>query len=313
MSKWNAGLIPSQEGKVAIVTGANSGLGYFTSKGLAENGAEVVMACRNKAKAEEAVDTLLKDVPGAKLKVMELDLSDLSSVKTFTEQFTKEYKKLDLLINNAGLMAIPYRKTKDGFEMQFGVNHLGHFALSAQLFALLRSTPGARIVIVSSMAHKFGNMDLDNLNWEKNYRKWSAYGRSKLANILFMLELAERVDSKGIELKVLAAHPGYAASNLLEKGAEMNGRPWLIKAGHMVNSIVAQSTEMGALPSLYAATSEEVEQGGYYGPGGFNEMRGHPVRVYPNNKKIGKDSRVKLWERSEELTGVSFLSNANLA
>jgi len=307
MDKWKVDLMTSQEGKVVIVTGANSGLGYFTSKGLAENGAEVIMACRNLRKGEEAVNQLLKEVPGAKLKLMELDLSDLNSVKAFSEKFSKAYKKLDILINNAGLMAIPYRETKDGFEMQLGVNHLGHFALTGQLFKLLRSTPGARVVSVSSMAHKFGNMDFDNLNWKKNYRKWSAYGRSKLANILFMLELAERIESKSLELTAVAAHPGYAASNLLEKGAEMNGRPWLIKAGHIVNSIAAQSTEMGALPTLYAATSDEAVQGGYYGPGGLNEMRGYPVRVYPNNKKIGKDSRLKLWERSEELTGVSFL------
>lgn len=307
MHKWSYDNIPSQEGRIAIVTGANSGLGYYTSKGLADKGCEVVMACRNLKKAEEAREKLTKEIPGAKLLVMKLDLGDLDSVKAFAEKFKKQYKKLDLLINNAGLMAIPYRKTVDGFEMQFGVNHLGHFALTALLFELVRKTKGARIVNVSSAAHNLGQIRFEDINWEKSYNKWRAYGMSKLANIHFTLELADKVTSHGLDTMVLAAHPGYADSKLMEKGPEMKGHKFIIKAGRLVNKVVAQPTHMGALPTLYAATAEEAKHRAYYGPRGFLGLRGYPERVYPNRKKISKDVQERLWKLSEELTKVEFL------
>jgi hypothetical protein len=238
---------------------------------------------------------------------MHLDLGDLASVAAFAVDFKKIYTRLDLLINNAGLMAIPYRKTKDGFEMQFGVNHLGHFALTAQLFELIRKTKGARIVNVSSAAHNLGEIRFDDIHWEKSYNKWRAYGMSKLANIHFTLELADKVTSLGLDTMVVAAHPGYADSKLMEKGPEMNGRTFFIKAGRVVNRIVAQPTHMGALPSLYAATAEDAKHRAYYGPRGFSGMRGYPERVYPNRKKISKDVQERLWKLSEELTGVEFL------
>jgi NAD(P)-dependent dehydrogenase (short-subunit alcohol dehydrogenase family) len=309
MNNWNVENMSSQEGRVAIVTGANSGLGYYTAKGLASKGAEVIMACRNVAKAETAVEKMLREIPNAKLKIMELDLSELSSVHRFVQNFAAEYKKLDLLINNAGIMAIPFRKTADGFEMQFGINHLGHFALTGQLIEFLNSTPSSRIVVVSSLAQKAGRIDFDHLNSERKYRKWAAYGRSKFANLLFMLELSDRIRSNDKGMMAVAAHPGYAASNLLEKGPEMNDRKWLIKAGHFANKIAAQSTEMGALPTLYAATSEEVINGGFYGPAGLGGMRGYPTQANPKNTRITKQLKIDLWSHSEELTGVSFLSN----
>jgi len=306
--KWTYADIPSQEGRVAIVTGANSGLGYFTTRGLAMQQCEVVMACRNIKKAEQAKKELVKGHPGMKLEIMELDLADLTSVKGFAENFRKKYNRLDLLINNAGLMAIPKRLTRDGFEMQFGVNHLGHFALTAHLFDLIRSTPGSRVVNVSSSAHNFGTIRFDDIHWEKKYSKWGAYGMSKLANIHFTHELADRVSTAAMDIKVIAAHPGYSDSNLLSKGPEMNGRKFLIKAGRAVNRIFAQSTAMGALPTLYAAVSPEAEHRGFYGPGGFMEMRGYPRRVYPNRKKLSKDIQERLWELSESLTGITFLT-----
>jgi len=308
MNQWNLENMPSQEGRISIVTGANSGLGYYTAKGLASKGAEVVMACRNTAKAEAAVKDIKSEIPDAKLKIMELDLSDLSSVKLFVKIFSSSYERLDILINNAGIMAIPFRQTADGFEMQFGVNHLGHFALTGQLIDLLSSTPSSRVVVVSSSAQKIGKIDFENLNSKSKYRKWAAYGRSKYANLLFMLELADRIRNNDNGMIASAAHPGYAASNLLEKGPEMKGRKCLVKAGHLANRIAAQSTEMGALPTLYAATADEVINGGYYGPGGFAGMRGYPSQANPKGTRITKQLKEDLWKYSEETTAVSFLS-----
>lgn len=307
MDSWSYSDIPDQDGKIAIVTGANSGLGYFTAKGLAEKGCKVIMACRNTEKGERARSSLMKTTPGADLHVMQLDLAELASVRNFASEFASQYEKLDLLINNAGLMAIPRRETADGFEMQFGVNHLGHFALTGLLFGLLKSTGGSRIVTVSSMAHNMGNIRFDDINWEKGYNKWKAYGMSKLANIHFTLEMADRVLARGIEMKVLMAHPGYADSKLIEKGPEMNGSNFLVKAGRLLNKMVAQSTEMGALPTLYAATAPEAVHRAYYGPRRMGGMRGYPERTFPNKKKLSKDVQQELWRLSESMTGVSFL------
>lgn len=308
-TKWTYNDIPSQEGRVAIVTGANSGLGYYTAKGLAGKGCEVIMACRDIKKGEEAKTALLKMHPSAKLKVMELDLSDLESVRSFTGTYKSEYTALDLLINNAGLMAIPLRRTAQGFEMQFGVNHLGHFALTALLFDLMKTTERSRIVNVSSAAHKIGEIRFDDINWNNGYNKWKAYGMSKLANIHFTHELADKVAARGMYIRVVAAHPGYADSKLIEKGPEMNGRQLMVRAGRFANSLVAQSTEMGALPQLFAATSPEAVHRGFYGPGGFGGMRGYPQRTYPQRQKVSKDVQQRLWDLSEKMTGVTFLSS----
>jgi NAD(P)-dependent dehydrogenase (short-subunit alcohol dehydrogenase family) len=309
MTKWTYNNIPSQEGRVAIVTGANSGLGLYTAKGLADKGCEVIMACRNLQKGEDAIKELLKENPASKLKLMHLDLSDLESVQKFADAVGDSYKRLDLLINNAGLMAIPLRRTAQHFEMQFGVNHLGHFALTGRLFEMLKNTDRSRVVNVSSSAHKIGEIRFDDINWEAGYSKWKAYGMSKLANIHFTHELADKVAARRIDVRVVAAHPGYSDSRLIEKGPEMNGHNLIARAGRFVNSIFAQSTEMGALPQLYAATSPDAVHRGYYGPGGMGGMRGYPERTYPKRNKVSKDAQEQLWSLSEELTGVSFLSS----
>lgn len=306
MTRWTYNDIPSQEGRVAIVTGANSGLGFYTVKGLAEKGCEVIMACRNTKKGDDAKKELMKENPSMDLKIMDLDLADLESVRKFAEAFRESYTRLDLLINNAGLMAIPLRRTVQGFEMQFGVNHLGHFALTGLLLDLLKNTERSRVVNVSSAAHKIGEIRFDDIHWEKGYSKWKAYGMSKLANLHFTHELADKVAARGIDIRVVAAHPGYSDSKLIEKGPEMNGHNLLVKAGRFVNSFAAQRTEMGALPQLYAATSPDAVHRGFYGPGGFGGMRGYPERTYPQRKKVSKDIQEQLWTLSEQLTGVSF-------
>lgn len=306
--RWDLDHMPSQDGKIAIVTGANSGIGYYTAKGLAMKGANVIMACRNRSKAEAAADMIKREAPDARLSLMDLDLSDLSSVKAFSENIKNSFSKLDLLINNAGVMGIPYTKTVDGFEMQFAVNHLGHFALTGQLYDLLSSTKGSRVVVVCSSSEKTGKIDMENLQGEKRYRSWRIYFNSKLATMLFMLQLARQLEKEGKDMIATAAHPGYSDSGILEKGPQMRGQNWLARISKLPNKLIAQSAPMGALPTLYAATSEDVVNGGYYGPGGFLKMRGYPAPTMPGNKFITEGLMAAMWRRSEELSGVSFLS-----
>lgn len=296
----------SHKGKVAIVTGANSGLGYYTALGLAQKGCEVVMACRSMERGEIARKELLEKTPEAKVVLMQLDLADLNGVREFAMAYKKQYDRLDLLMNNAGIMAIPYGKTKDGFEMQFGVNHLGHFVLTAELLSLLKASGPSRIVSVSSLAHKMGAINYEDINWEKNYSKMRAYGMSKLANLLFARELADRISASGSEIKVMAAHPGYADSNLFERGPQMENKNFTVKLTRMANRLVAQTTQMGALPSLYAAISEDAENGAYYGPSGMFEVKGCPKKVNPSKRKVSKQDQERLWDLSESLTGIQF-------
>lgn len=307
MDRWTVDSIPDQSGRVVIVTGANSGIGFSTAKALSAKGAHVIMACRNEQKAASAKSDILNSFPEAKLEVMKLDLSNLDQVKFFAAAFKKRFSKLDLLINNAGLMAIPYRKTDDGFEMQFGVNHLGHFSLTAQLFDLIKQSPRSRVVNVSSIAHTQGTMRFDDIHWEKGYNKWRAYGMSKLANLHFTHELADRISIKALDVRVTAAHPGWASTKLLYKGPQMSGSSYMEWTVNMVNRIFAQSSEMGALPTLYAATASEAVHGGFFGPRKMGGMRGYPERVFPKASKISKEDQVKLWELSESLTGVNFM------
>lgn len=294
--KWTAQDIPSQEGRVVIVTGANSGIGFETTKALAAKGATVVMACRNAEKANAAADKIRQEVPGAKLEVMPLDLADLASVRAFTDTFKAKHDKLDLLVNNAGIMIPPFSKTKDGFEVQFGANHLGHFALTGLLLQLIQKTPGARIVNVSSSAHRMGKIDFDNLQAEKGYRPWGAYGQSKLANLLFTLRLNELFKETNTDALATASHPGYTATNL--QGDSIWAR--------IANPLVGQSPEMGALPSLYAATAPDVQPNNYYGPDGFGGWRGYPKKA--DTTAAAKDAAVakRLWDVSEDLTGVTY-------
>jgi NAD(P)-dependent dehydrogenase (short-subunit alcohol dehydrogenase family) len=299
--KWNTENILSQKGRIVIVTGSSSGIGYETARVLANKQASVIIAVRNLDKGNKALAKIIQQNKDADVQVMELDLANLASVKNFTENFQKNYSRLDLLINNAGVMIPPYAKTTDGFELQFGTNHLGHFALTGQLLELLISTKGSRIVNVSSGAHNFGKIDFDDLNWEKrNYAQWTAYGDSKLANLYFTYELDRKLKEQGINTLVTASHPGWTATELQRTAGDVM---------KYLNGIFAQNITMGALPTLRAAIEEGLKGAEYFGPNGFMEIGGYPVKVESN--KLSKDRAIaqKLWEVSENLTGVKFEFN----
>jgi len=303
---WSQTDIPSQNGRVAVVTGANSGLGFHASAALALRGARVIMACRNLEKGKMAREQIRSMGPGIDPELRQLDLACLESVQDFAEALLQSEEQLDLLINNAGLMATPYQRTKAGFEMQFGVNHLGHFALSARLWPLLGHTTGSRLVQVSSLAHHWGRIRFEDIHWEKHYSRWGAYGMSKLANLLFIQELNRRCKSSGYPLLPVAAHPGYANTDLQAKSARQEGRTLGAGSFQLVNYLVAQSGPKGALPILYAASAQEVEPGGYYGPGGFLRLRGYPVPEKPHSRGLSHETARSLWSLSEQLTGLSF-------
>ncbi len=294
--------IPDQTGRLAVVTGANSGLGLVTARELARKGARVVLACRSTAKGDAARRSIEDAVPSAELVVEQLDLASLDSVRSFAERIRAEHAALDLLINNAGVMATPRRQTADGFELQFGTNHLGHFALTGLLIDRLEGREQPRVVTMSSSMHKVGRIAFDNLGGERRYFRWRAYSQSKLANLLFALELDRRLRAAGSATKSVAVHPGYAATNLQHTGP---GRlDELLMA--VPNRVIAQSEEMGALPTLYAATEPGVEGGTYVGPDGLGEQRGHPEPVKPSSAARDEQVARRLWEVSEEMTGVRF-------
>jgi len=307
---WNAEDIPDQTGKVFVVTGANSGLGFETTKALAAKGGEIVMACRSPEKASEAEGAIRAELPDARLVTMRLDLASLASVRAFADAFTSRYAKLDVLINNAGIMAVPYMKTADGFEMQLGTNHLGHFALTGLLFDRVLAAAPSRVITVSSSMHRVGRMNFDDLMWEKGYKKWPAYGRSKLANLLFTYELQRRIEAKGYGVLAAAAHPGYAATNLQGVGPRMSGSSLMERLTDLSNRLMAQSAAMGALPTLRAATDPSVKGGTYWGPDGAFESSGHPKRVQPVARAKNVEDQRRLWEESVRLTGVRFDSLA---
>ena len=298
---WTARDIPDQSGRGAIVTGANSGLGLVTARELARAGAAVVMACRNLDKGHAAIEQVRTAAPGAQVQLEELDLASLESVRGFAERYRSTHDGLDLLINNAGVMAPPRRRTADGFELQFGTNHLGHFLLTTLLLDLMEGREEARVVTLSSTAHKMGRISFDNLNGDRRYFRWNAYGQSKLANLLFALELDRRLRREGSTVKSLAAHPGYASTNLQSAAAPLVDR-LVMKVG---NTVIAQSDEMGALPQLFAATEPGLEGGTYIGPDGPGEQRGHPTIVSPNGRAQDEEAARRLWQVSEELTGLA--------
>jgi len=301
MSSWTAGDIPDQTGRTALVTGANSGLGFATSAALAGKGARVLMACRSPERAEAALERLRTRVPGAAVELVALDLASLASVHQAADDAAARTARLDLLVCNAGVMAVPRGHTADGFETQLGTNHLGHFALTGRLLPLLLAAPAPRVVVVSSGAHRAGRITFDDLMGERSYGRWKAYGQSKLANLLFVLELAHRATAAGLPLVAAAAHPGYAATGLQSgQGARLLER--LMQVG---NAVLAQSAEAGALPSLYAATATDVRSGDYYGPS-LAELRGAPKKV--GRSAAARDDAVarQLWQESERLTGVTY-------
>lgn len=294
--KWTTKDIPDMQGKTILITGANSGIGYEAASALAVKKAQVVMACRNMEKGQRAMQQIMEEYPQAKVDLMEMDLSSMDQVRAFAADFLAKYPRLHVLINNAGVMATPFRHTADGFELQFGTNHLGHFLLTGLLYERLQGTPNSRVVTVSSYAHHAGRINFDDLQSERSYQKWQAYGQSKLSNLLFAKELQRRSEQAGGNPISIAVHPGYAATNLQHT-------TWFFS---MLNPLVAQSQEMGALPTLYAATSPDVRGGEYIGPNGFLGQRGYPHLARPSKAARDQATAQRLWQVSEELAGVKY-------
>ena len=303
-NNWTIADIPDLTGETVIVTGGNSGLGFESVKAFALKGALVIMACRSVIKGEEAKKQILKFLPKADIRVMELDLTDLKSIRNFATNFKKGHTRLDVLLNNAGIMMVPYSLTKDGFESQLGTNHLGHFALTGLLLEVLKNTPNSRVVNVSSMAHSTGELDFNNLLYEngKGYSATKAYSRSKLSNLLFTYELQRFFEKNKINSISLAAHPGFSSTNLanhlINKWYFRILKPLFIKMG--------QPASMGALPQIRASVDPQAKANDYYGPDGKRQMKGYPVLVNPKPRAFDKESAKKLWEVSEKLTSVIY-------
>ena len=314
-STWS---IPSQRGRLAVITGATGGLGYETALALAGAGAQVVLTGRNPVKGAAALESIRAAHPGAAISYETLDLGSLASVQDFAERFKREHASLHILINNGGVMAPPTRQvTADGFELQFGTNYLGHFALTAQLLPLLMQGRRARVVNLSSIAHRFGaSIHFDDLNWQHRYKAFAAYGQSKLAMLMFALELQRRSEAQGWGLRSLAAHPGLAATALLRNGQRLGGdgrASWLETFSGWLPPVLAQSASDGALSTLYAATSPDAVKAGYYGPTGFMELRGRVGEATVSPRARDRAVATKLWAVSETLTGVHWAAATTLA
>jgi NAD(P)-dependent dehydrogenase (short-subunit alcohol dehydrogenase family) len=307
---WDVGRIPSLTGRVAVVTGATSGIGYEVALALAGAGAQVVLASRDAAKAAEMMARIRSAHPAATVSFTALDLASLTSVADAAARIAREAPRHDLLINNAGVMAIPTRHTTaDGFEMQFGANYLGHFALTLRLLPTLLAAPAARVVMLSSIVHRRGRIDFADLQAERRYRPWTAYAQSKLAMLMFGLELERRARAAGWRLVSNVAHPGYAVTALQSTGPRMgrDGRPaWFERFGRLVEPLVAQSAAAGALPTLYAATAPEAVGGAMYGPDGFQELKGRPKLAKIAAAALDQAAQRRLWEVSERLTGLAL-------
>jgi NAD(P)-dependent dehydrogenase (short-subunit alcohol dehydrogenase family) len=301
---WTAKDLPGLSGKLIVVTGGNSGIGFHAAREFARTGASVVLACRSIEKARTAAAEIIAAHPQALVDVMELDLASLESVRNFARRFGAKHRNLHVLCNNAGVMALPYRRTADGFEMQFGTNHLGHFALTGLLLETLLRTEGARVVTVSSSAHRMGRINFDDLQSQRFYSEWLAYGQSKLANLLFTFELQRRAERAGVSLISVACHPGYAATNLQAVGPRMQGFWMMEMAMGFANLLFAQSAAMGALPLLYAAAAPDVTGGDYIGPDGLGEFRGYPTKVSCSAAARDPTAAQRLWDLSEQLSGL---------
>ncbi|MEO8816395.1 MAG: SDR family NAD(P)-dependent oxidoreductase [Mycobacterium sp.] len=301
-SKWAASDVPDQTGRVAVITGSNTGIGYHTAAVLAQHGAHVVLAVRDPGKGDAAAARIRTNSPGADVTVQELDLSSLASVRVAAEALRAAYPRIHLLINNAGVMYTPKETTVDGFELQFGTNHLGHFALTGLLLPRMMRVKGSRVVTVSSMAHRImAAIHFDDLQWENGYNRIAAYGQAKLANLMFTYELQRRLAAKHRSTIAVAAHPGTANTELTRYLP-----PFLRPADRLLTPLVVQSAAMGALPTLRAATDRDVRGGQYYGPDGLGEQRGHPKLVDSSKQSHSEELQQRLWQVSEELTGVKF-------
>jgi NAD(P)-dependent dehydrogenase (short-subunit alcohol dehydrogenase family) len=310
LSGWTANDVPDQSGKTCLVTGANSGLGFASAQVLAARGARVIMACRNAERGHRAIDALLAKQPSAKIELLLLDLASLASIRDAVGQFLDRHDRLDILINNAGLMAIPSMRTADGFEMQLGTNHLGHFALTGLLLPKLLTTRGSRVVVVTSAMHRLGRIDFDDPFFEKRpYSRWAAYNASKLANLLFTFELVRRLERARAETIAVAAHPGYAATALQGRAAALSPS-WQVRLeGFLLrlgNATVAQSAAAGAWPSLRAATDPAARAGDVFGPSGLGGSRGPAVCVDVSRQARDAEAGRQLWALSERLTGVTY-------
>ena len=305
-SGWSEEQVPDLSGKVVVVTGANSGIGFDASREFARKGAKVVLACRSQERGQKAVEEIRESLPEAEVELRLLDLADLESVEAFSEGFLEDMGQLDILCNNAGLMALPRCETRQGFEMQFGVNHLGHFALTGRLMPLISETPGARVVTVSSNAHKFGLIRFEDLNWKKRYSKWEAYGQSKLANLLFAFELQRRLKLHGVDAISVGCHPGLTHTELARKGPEMEGSAVMTKLSTFFTEKLGMSSLEGALPTLFAAV-EDLQGGEYVGPNGIAEVKGRPEVTEPTKRALNEDDAHRLWQLSETMTDVYYL------
>jgi len=298
MGNWTFDSIPDRTGRTAVVTGANSGIGFEAARMLAQKGADVVLACRNPEKGEAAVQRILADNPKGSVVFAPLDLSDLDSVAAFAAAFHAGHDRLDLLVNNAGVMVPPLGRTKQGFELQFGTNHLGHFALTGRLLPLLQRTPGSRVVVVSSTGQNIGRIDFDDLNWQRRpYSPWPAYGQSKLANMMFVLELQRRLTDAGSDVRVTAAHPGWTDTDLNRTSGAM---------AKFFNALVAMKPHDGALPTLRAATDPTAGGGSYWGPARMFEMNGPPVAASVSKRAKDATAAKRLFDDSEKLTAVTY-------
>ena len=298
---WTVADVPDQSGRVAVVTGANSGIGFEAAAVLARHGAHTILACRDAARAEDALTRLSAAVPGATVSVVRLDLASLESIRAAADRILATHDRLDLLINNAGVMWPPYGKTADGFELQFGTNHLGHFAFTGLVLKAMLPVAGARVVTVSSNGHRAGRINFADLQSERHYGRMTAYAQSKLANLMFTYELQRRLHEAGAPVAALAAHPGAAFTDLTRY------LPGVLQATYpAVGGLFTQSAAMGALPALRAATDPAAAGGEYYGPGGLGQVKGYPIRVSSNARSRDGAAQQRLWAESERLTGVTY-------
>ena len=303
---WVGSHVPVQHGRSVLITGANSGIGFEAARLLAGRGAHVVLASRDTQRGTTALRRIAAHSPDADLELLALDLSSLDGVRRAADAFRERHDHLDVLINNAGVMAVPLRRTADGFELQFATNHLGHFALTGLLLPALLAGERPRVVTVSSNLHRRGRMRFDDPNWHRDYDRWAAYSQSKLANLLFTFELQRRSARAGLPLAALAAHPGYAATGLQARGPRMRGSALSERVARIANAVFAQDAAHGALPTVAAAALPEARGGDYWGPGGRSGMRGLPSHATPAAGATDVAAAQRLWTLSEELTGIGF-------